>query len=1009
MGQGILPNMFHGIGKTYDPARMKSATFGAYQRGLAQNIGAKTQDVAGGAVQMAANFLSAGNAGGMLGGAIGGAMIPIPIVGSMIGEAIGSTVAAPLNVLNPLAYGAEELRRATFFGDQANHASSGFLRGRQGFQLGRFGASEEMNIGLGVRKAVRKDLTLDNDDISELMRGGAEQGMFLGVQNADQYVARFKQKLDSAKLVMKLANVAMSEGVDLMSDAMNGMGFATGAKMQSFFGKIGSAAPLAGLSFQQMMGVAQGGAQTYAGAGMMSTLGAHQAVQSRALAGMGASFTVGTPLLASVGGEEGLHGLIARSGQQYLQGTAGTVMALGGGGYGSFGQGFSRAAGAMQTSGDMVSFMANKHTRMEQAVGTLGPMGVQAMQARDLLQLANEYGGIGGSTLDRMKVLAKSQYGLSDTEADALVKSMQALPEAMEQQRFTSGRQFNDMLGDQVRERFSLKSRVRMGYRNVMEGEGGSISKMMRVGDRIDSVGRAIGGLGDYAEHKSRDVMDYFSGIERDYVNKDTFNRLEKMKDLSIFEGGDSGMGGTINSGDMMRRISYLRANSRTGGAIDKLAAAASKGSGRNAAVMMAAVQYGMDSGKEFRSERELLEEYVRKTGGSLEGVNAQDLITTASLMGVSQDSVNAIGAHMGVKVEPKDKLMSESDLTKALSGLGVGNYGGGDKRMLAAASNEVFQQVVRDIQQLFNAYDPMKGTKQGADFERKAQEIGRKIQQINDPESQQLLKSMMEQAGVSISSDGSISFAGAMDKMEQQLGLGGAFLGTADTEEARTPEAQAALKAYTQGQSIGDIAKSNKAGADFLKRMGSRLENVNVGMVGGSAQNRTIGALEAITKREDRMAGVQALNRGLRTFGDKGSGARAAGLSALGAINMDEATVDKTGIGRAFRGMSDEDLNALYSSDNESDREIAKIATRLQAGKIQDAEAGEMIGTLIMKRGNVAGETVGGANADRVLAEEEMAGSQAVKEMLKSMEVNTSVNHEVLRQLKMLNGMAGG
>lgn len=373
----------------------------------------------------------------------------------------------------------------------------------------------------------------------------------------------------------------------------------------------------------------------------------------------------------------------------------------------------------------------------------------------------------------------------------------------------------------------------------------------------------------------------------------------------------------------------------------------------------------------------------------------------------MSQSGVNNIASHLGVKTGNQgNKLMSEADLTKALTGLGTGSYGGGDKKMLAAASNEMFQKVVREIQALFKEYDPMKGTNQGADFERRAQEIGRKIKQIDDPESQELLRQMMADSGVTVSPDGSVSFSGTMDRMEQQLGLGGAFFGTAETEEARTKESQAALKAYTQGQSIDEIAKTNAAGADFLKGLGTRIHDIDVGMVGGSAMSRTQGAFEAITKREDRMAGVEALNRGFRTFGEKGSGARAAGLDALGAVNMTDATVDRAGIGRAFRGMSEDDLNALYESESGSDREIAKIATRLQSGKIDDEEAGKMIGNLIMKRGNIAGETVGGDRVDQALASEELAGSQAVKEMLRGMEVQTAISGEVLRQLKTLNGM---
>lgn len=1072
---GFLPMARHSIGSFYDPAAFKSMNYAAHQRAIQTDLGNKASDLGYGMLNFGLSGMTAsgylGGKGAMAGMALGSALGPVgSMVGLMGGAMAGSAVGDKLAPISPVDNFLEKIQMNAYYGAQAQQGAHGFLRGRAGFQTGRFDITEESRIGQGVRRGMLNELTLDQSDISDFSQGAASGGMFLGVQNSEQYVSQFKRQLSTAKSIMKIAGVAMTEATEIMASAQQIMGVTGGADTQRLMASIHSFAPLAGLGFSDMIGVAQQGATSYGQQGMSAQMGARQAVQSRALAGMGATFTMDRGTLASAGGEVGVAGIIGHTANQYLQGAGGQMLGISGRGYADFGQGIGSAAGAMQTSGDMVSFLANRRTRTERAVEGMGPMGLQIQQARDLMQLADEYEGIGGTKEERMKLLAKSQYGLNDAQADALISSFMALPEAMDQQQNVSRRQLNDSLQEGVKERYSIKSRLKLGAREFFEGDTQFGTRYgIGIGAAANATSDALAHVGQSVQYGSRDLFDKMSGIERGYVNEEVHKEIMKTEDLSYMDRG-AGLGGGsgVDRKALRERASHIRENTSMGRVIDQAIESSRNSSPAVQRMQVEAVNWAIQSGRTFESADQMFNAFKQErvgvgSGGRASTMTDAEVVDVGTSLGFDTGTMTQIAKQAGLHAaydapkfaSTKDvannarSMFAERDagsfLGRGLEGAfkgstkdsslpsriagdirsigaidGTLNAVGGridktftnlisdDAELEGAMSSKKFQEAVTFIQALYRDYDPVKGTNQGKQWEARAKEAGKLISQVEDPKSQALLQQMLKNAGITVTKGGQVSFEGTIQMMRGQVG-GGGFFETQVDRELQNQEVQAALKEYSMGVSIEDIAKNNTEGAEFLRnreRRGIGGLRVGVGFLGDSATGaRTKESFDAVNMKAKYLPVAEAAHRGLLMFGS-GDEAKQSAHRAANLVDRESGSMDLIGAGQAFGDLSEEELNRMFKDGSAAERQVAMAVTKFQKGDMSEEDLGNKVLSLMAQTGSQGGDVVKGAKADAVLMGEEVAGSEAVKSMVTSLSTQTAINQKVLEELKRMRGL---
>lgn len=498
------------VGSNYNPAGAQNYTFGGYQRAMGRNVGEAGQNLVAGAYGMASSTASLGTALGVVGGAMFGGPI-----GSLVGGVVGGAIGGKLDqVINPFALANEQIERTMAFGARAGQNSNMFLKGGgAGRTAGTFSASQQMQIGSGMSRDTMMDLSFSNNQIMDMQDQFAMTNQFNGVKDVKQYRQRMKSLLDSSKYVMQTLQATTDEAVEMMDQMYNQMGARAGAGMGGMASRLYAASLTSGMSTMQVAELMSKGAQGANGFGLRADAGASNAAMAIGLGGTAAG-RLDPSILATIGGQDGLTNMIAQNNMKFMGGVGGTMMALGGRFGTDFHGGLSRTANAIGGSGDMVSFLSNRHNLVSQ----ISPESAQAQQFQMMAGMARQLGGVGGSMEDRMRLLAQGQ-GMSGAEAEAFIQSGMAMPENMQKQLRAAGQQRTDYESSQLAEQFGVTGRIKRGYRQFAFGEGINVGGV-RFGiggvanSTADSVTGAMAHTSDVLEAGYTGLQDQFYGIE---------------------------------------------------------------------------------------------------------------------------------------------------------------------------------------------------------------------------------------------------------------------------------------------------------------------------------------------------------------------------------------------------------------------------------------------------------------------------------------------------------------
>lgn len=560
--RGIMRSALDATGATWNPRMGQNYTFGAYSHAQSRNVGLGVQDAFQGAVGAGLRSLSAevpgsligGWGGAAIGGAIGGLAGPLGFmaggaVGSMLGGNVGAQAGSVLDFANPATFTANQVLRSQAFGATANQGANQFLRGGGGSRRsGEFSISQQADVGARLADQSLDDFTFTSGQRQKFQEMFNDAGLNLGVQDPQQYARNFEKRMEDARQIMKVFNTSMEEAVQFMSEEFSTMGFNMGPELTRFRTQMLAGAHTAGLDPMQMAQVAAAGARGAPQYGLMATAGARSAVSARGLAGVSATMGgrggvgVGTDLLATVGGEEGLSKLLHQQRMQFMGGTGGTLMALGGGHFGKDVMGRLGDISGNLTGGRLMEYQANRHRELTKMAKN--PELVQAQQFQMLQGLAEQMGGAPGTQEEKMSALAQNMFGMSPAQAEAFMKSSKALPEQVRRNMRSQQQTQREYTEDVMAEQFGIQGRAERWFRDTMRGTGatGLAGDIVRTGGRI----------GERATNLTRRARDRFYGIEgrRSYGMK-SFEDVREMKpeDFRVDDRGED----AVRSHEMAR------------------------------------------------------------------------------------------------------------------------------------------------------------------------------------------------------------------------------------------------------------------------------------------------------------------------------------------------------------------------------------------------------------------------------------------------------------------------
>lgn len=759
MGMGA--GMLHATGLTWRPEMAQNYTFGAYRRAQMRNVGQNAYGYGAGAMASLTGLLSFGTLGGWAGGAIGTA--GGGFLGGEVGSAIGETLGGMADVVNPFAAGAREAGKATAWGVQANRGAGSFLRGMGDsmYDPNEFSLKSQAKIGNMMSDRLLNNLTYSQDDILAQQGRFQESGLYLGVQDAEGYVQRTMKLLDTHKATMKTLQVGMKEASDYMAQLYNEIGYDPGAQMNRFTSRMAGVAGAAGISTSAAMAAAGRGAGMAGQFGLYNTAGAEAMLQGRSMASTAATMNMPTDLLASVGGEEGLANIIARAQMKFQSGAAGSVMALGGNFNNGITNGLSMAGGALQTGGDLVSFAANRHSR----VSKMRPEEVLAQQGQFIMNAAEQLGGGMGSLEDRMRLVAQGQ-GMSGMEAEAFINSIKSARNDQIRQRKFKAQNRSDLVLDQMQEQFSFGSQAKRYVRDLaMNTMGGR-----HVRNAITGAGAS---LGEYAEGLTERASDYITGIKgRTNFGMDDTIALEKAlasgEDVMGVRSGRSTAGYIgFDPAARERATSFFGQDNKTSRLLRAEIGIALK---ENNPDRLRSIVKTIRANKQIRSRSDI------RHSGDMAPVTDEEVMEMMRASGASSEQTKKAAEALGYNFKEPDRMdvMTQEDRLKFGERLGVEAVSSKGKAEIDEALGDVnFQAFAEAIEDAFGLYDPVNQA-QSKEYQKKASRAISAYKKLSakSPKAKKIADGLLQSKGIKIDpSKGTLSFGGLVEKRTKNMG----------------------------------------------------------------------------------------------------------------------------------------------------------------------------------------------------------------------------------------------
>jgi hypothetical protein len=301
----------------------------AYQYGhnAASNLADRAVGLTGGAVSVGAG-MAGGYAGGIAGSAIGTS------IGAFFGGPIGASIGGTLGGLagNLLGYtegsdlvenGLMQRRNINAFLETASHryvgAGSSMADPRLG---GGMSASARRSAVDAIKGMDLRDPTMGMEDLSTILQGATQMGLFAGTRDIDDFKKKFKNIVEGVKSVATTLNTTLEEGLQVMKD-FKAIGIDP-SQMASIGLQASALGKVAGRTGQEMVGIGLQGAELFRGTGVEMNIGYQANVMNMAaIRSARDAGIISQEAVSQAGGEEAMAQRMTAGGLQFMQSNMG--------------------------------------------------------------------------------------------------------------------------------------------------------------------------------------------------------------------------------------------------------------------------------------------------------------------------------------------------------------------------------------------------------------------------------------------------------------------------------------------------------------------------------------------------------------------------------------------------------------------------------------------------------------------------------------------------------------
>jgi hypothetical protein len=239
-------------------------------------VGGSTSGIYG--EQLAMRMAQTAQTGAGMGATVAGmgtALLPLGLAGGMAAAAPVMAAGAAIDF-----YGGQFSRGMTEQAALNSTLRNNFRHfGGQGGMGRGFSQSQMGGIGSVVSQELRSNVFTNAGEMNSLIAGGAEAGMFTGVQDAKAFGDKFRKMLNTLKEVQRELGGTLTDALAFVRSAKQS-GIFQATDRVNFAGELRGAEAASGLSRDQLMGLGQQGAMMSRQVGGYGRQGAYGAVRT---------------------------------------------------------------------------------------------------------------------------------------------------------------------------------------------------------------------------------------------------------------------------------------------------------------------------------------------------------------------------------------------------------------------------------------------------------------------------------------------------------------------------------------------------------------------------------------------------------------------------------------------------------------------------------------------------------------------------------------------------------
>jgi hypothetical protein len=394
--------------------------------------------------------IAGGSAVAPIGSLLGGIMgAPFGPVGMSVGATIGGLAGSIGGYMGADAIGDRVVQQREL---------SGYLEKSSFRYVGAGSSMADPRLGggmsLGARREVTdymrqmdiKDPSMGMEDLSNILRGSTNLGLFAGTQDMEDFKKKFKNIVEGVKTISKTLNTTLEEGLQFIKD-FKAIGV-DASQMGSIAFQASAIGKVAGRTGQEVVGLGLQGAELFRGTGVEMNIGYQASVMNQAaIRSARDAGLISQEAIAQAGGEEAMAQRMTAGGMQFVQSAVGRGFGASFYNPSAGPAGFDAAAfkrAAMEGGGDafqraykgaqnlsspqaIAGYTINQDKFASEMGKTFGGKGLQIGELRAAADMANVYKEIGvvPDYLSGLKYALIKDMGKSPREADDMMKLME--------------------------------------------------------------------------------------------------------------------------------------------------------------------------------------------------------------------------------------------------------------------------------------------------------------------------------------------------------------------------------------------------------------------------------------------------------------------------------------------------------------------------------------------------------------------------------------------------------